>query len=100
MAPKFSDCSGAETFHVTTDESMTASMAGRYATALFALAKEQKQLQQVEADLKSFQAMLDTSPDLSRLVRSPVISAEDQAKALSALLDKAGISGLATNFCC
>lgn len=77
---------------------MMASMAGRYAAALFELAKEQKQLPTVEADLKSFQGLLDESADLRRLVRSPVISAEDQAKAISALLAKAGIGGLTANF--
>jgi F-type H+-transporting ATPase subunit delta len=77
---------------------MMASMAGRYAAALFELAKDDKQLPQVEADLKAFQAMLDASEDLRRLVRSPVISSDDQAKALAAILAKAGISGLTTNF--
>jgi F-type H+-transporting ATPase subunit delta len=77
---------------------MTASMAGRYAAALFELAKEQGQLAQVESDLKGFQGLLNESADLRRLVRSPVISAEDKAKALTAILGKAGISGLTTNF--
>jgi F-type H+-transporting ATPase subunit delta len=77
---------------------MMASMAGRYAAALFDLAKEERQLPQIEADLKSFHAMLDESADLRRLVRSPVISAEDQARALDALLAKAGLSALTVNF--
>jgi len=77
---------------------MMASMAGRYAAALFELAKEERQLPQVEADLETFQAMLDGSEDLRRLVRSPVISADDQAKALTAVLGKAGFAGLTTNF--
>jgi F-type H+-transporting ATPase subunit delta len=77
---------------------MTASMAGRYAAALFELAKEERQLPQVEADLRSFQAMLDDSADLRRLIRSPVISAEDQGKALGAVLAKAGVSPLTANF--
>jgi F-type H+-transporting ATPase subunit delta len=89
---------GRKRFHVTTDEPMMASMAGRYAAALFDLAKEERQLPQVEADLKAFQSMLDGSEDLRRLVRSPVISAEDQAKALGAVLAKAGLSRLTTNF--
>jgi F-type H+-transporting ATPase subunit delta len=87
-----------EIFRVATDEPMMASMAGRYAAALFELAKEERQLPQVDADLKGFQAMLDASEDLRRLVRSPVISAEDQGKALSAILGRAGISGLTANF--
>jgi F-type H+-transporting ATPase subunit delta len=77
---------------------MMASMAGRYAAALFDLAKEERQLPQVEADLASFRAMLDGSDDLRRLVRSPVISADDQAKALGAILGKAGFSPLTGNF--
>ena len=87
-----------ESFHVSTDEPMMASMAGRYAAALFELAKDEKQLPQVETDLKTFQAMLDESEDLRRLVRSPVISSEDQAKALAAILARVGVSGLTTNF--
>ncbi len=77
---------------------MMASMAGRYAAALFDLAKDQRQLEQVEADVKSFQSMLASSEDLRRMVRSPVISADVQAKALAAILAKAGIGGLTGNF--
>ena len=89
---------GGSSFHVSTDEPMMASMAGRYAAALFEIAKDDKQLGQVESDVKSFQGMLGESEELRRLVRSPVISAEDQAKALAALLAKAGISGTTANF--
>ena len=42
--------------------------------------------------------MIAESPDLQRLVRSPVFSADEQVKALDALLDKAGIAGIAANF--
>ena len=83
---------------VATDDPMMASMAGRYAAALFDLAKDQRQTAEVERDVVAFQAMLDASDDLRRLVRSPVISAEDQSKALGAVLEKAGISGLTANF--
>ena len=83
---------------MSTDEPMMASMAGRYAAALFEIAKDEKQFAQVESDVKTFQGMLDASEDLRRLVRSPVISAENQATALTALLQKAQISGLTANF--
>jgi F-type H+-transporting ATPase subunit delta len=42
--------------------------------------------------------MIAGSPDLTRLVRSPVFGVDEQLKALSAILAKAGISGLAANF--
>jgi F-type H+-transporting ATPase subunit delta len=77
---------------------MMASMAGRYAAALLDLAKEERQVPRVEADLKSFQAMLDESADLRRLIRSPVIAADDQGKALDAILARAGVSPLTVNF--
>src|ERR1044072_4992684 len=73
-------------------------MAGRYATALFDLALETNAVDQVKADLASFDAMVGSSTDLTRLGRSPVFSAEDQPKALAAILDKAGIKGIAANF--
>jgi F-type H+-transporting ATPase subunit delta len=73
-------------------------MAGRYATALFELALEADQLDAVRADLDRFDALLAGSPDLARLVRSPVFSADEQIKALDAVLAKAGIGGLAAKF--
>jgi F-type H+-transporting ATPase subunit delta len=73
-------------------------MAGRYATALFELALESKAVDQVQADLKAFDALVASSPDLTRLVRSPVFAADEQARALAAVLDKAGIKGIAANF--
>ncbi|HKS63763.1 MAG TPA: F0F1 ATP synthase subunit delta [Xanthobacteraceae bacterium] len=80
------------------ESGIVSGMAGRYATALFELALEGKAVDQVQSDLKAFDAMVASSPELTRLVRSPVFAAEDQAKALAAILDKAGIKGTAANF--
>lgn len=73
-------------------------MAGRYAAALFDLAKEQKQLDAVASDFKQLTSLLDQSSDFRRLVLSPVISADDKLKALKVLLAKAGSNPLTTNF--
>jgi F-type H+-transporting ATPase subunit delta len=73
-------------------------MAGRYARALFELALDAKSVDAVKADIDTFQRMIDDSADLNRLVRSPVFGAEEQGRALAAVLDKAGIGGLAANF--
>ncbi len=73
-------------------------VSGRYATALFELARDEKSIDAVAADLEKFDAMLNESADLKRLVRSPVFSADAQLKALSAVLDKAGITGISANF--
>src|SRR5262245_24913346 len=73
-------------------------MAGRYATALFELALEEHTLDTVRSDLDRFDALIAESADLQRLVRSPVFTADVQSKALAAVLDKAGIGGLAQRF--
>ena len=73
-------------------------VSGRYATALFELARDEKSIDAVRADLDRFEAMLADSADLKRLVRSPVFSAGEQSKALAAVLEKAGIAGVSANF--
>ncbi|MBV8566569.1 MAG: F0F1 ATP synthase subunit delta [Methylobacteriaceae bacterium] len=79
-------------------EAIISGMAGRYASALFALAQEQRATDQVGADLDTFARLIDESPDFARFVRSPVFTAESQVKALTAILEGAGIRGPAANF--
>jgi F-type H+-transporting ATPase subunit delta len=83
---------------VATDDPIMASVAGRYASALLELAKQDNKLSDVETQLNSFENLLTTSPDLKRMVLSPVFSAAEQGNALGAVLDKAGIGGLTANF--
>ena len=73
-------------------------VSGRYASALFALAQERNETAAVAAQLQQFDAMIAESVDLQRLVKSPVFTAFDQLKALGALVDAAGITGIAANF--
>jgi F-type H+-transporting ATPase subunit delta len=83
---------------VAAEDPSVSGVSGRYATALFELARDEKSIDAVKADLDKFDAMLSESADLKRLVRSPVFAADMQLKALSAVLDKAGITGVAANF--
>lgn len=83
---------------VAGEDQTISGMAGRYATALFELALENKAVDAVKKDLDQFNALIADSADLNRLVRSPVFDADEQLKALSAVLAKAGIGGLAANF--
>ena len=73
-------------------------VAGRYAQALFELARDAGSVDSVGEALARFDAMVAGSPDLTRLVRSPVFSAEEQTGAVTAILERAGITGLASNF--
>ncbi len=80
------------------DNSHISRMAGRYAGALFELALENKAIDAIKSDLDRFDAMVAGSSDLTRLVRTPVFDADVRLSALSAVLDRAGIKGLAANF--
>ena len=73
-------------------------VAKRYASALFELENDAPNVGEIESDLVNFLALLDRSPDLVRLVRSQVITAEDQMRAVAAVLGRAGVGALAANF--
>jgi F-type H+-transporting ATPase subunit delta len=83
---------------LTAEASIVSGLAGRYAVALFDLAKQQNAVDAVMADLDQIAAMIDESADFARLIRSPLVSRADQAKALAAVLAGAKIGGLAANF--
>ena len=70
----------------------------RYASALFELAQEASSADAVAGDLDRFDQMIQASPDLQRLLRNPVFTAEEQQRAIGALLDRAGVGGLTANF--
>jgi len=77
---------------------MISAVAERYAGSLYELAADAGAVARVEGDLARFEALLAGSADLKRLIESPVFSAEDQLRAISAVADKAKIGGLAGNF--
>ena len=83
---------------VAAEDPSVSGVSGRYATALFELARDEKSVDAVKADLDKFEAMLTDSADLLRLVRSPVFSAGAQSNALAAVLEKAEIGGIAAKF--
>jgi F-type H+-transporting ATPase subunit delta len=65
---------------------------------LFDLARESNTIDALKADLDRFDALIAGSADLLRLVRSPVFSADEQLQALTAVLERAAIAGLAERF--
>ena len=73
-------------------------LAGRYAAALFELADEQKALDAVAGDLHGLRTLVDESADLERLIRSPVLSRDEQARALDAVAERAGFHELTRKF--
>jgi F-type H+-transporting ATPase subunit delta len=96
-ASSFSTGPGKKETRVTDRTASISGVAQRYASALFELARDESALESVEADLVAFRGLLNESADLSRLVSSPVFSAEDQERAIGAVADKAGVTGLVGN---
>jgi F-type H+-transporting ATPase subunit delta len=83
---------------VASETTGSSGLAGRYAAALFDLADERHALDAVAGDLRELRTMVTGSPDLVRLLRSPVLSREQQAKAVEALAERAGLSELTRSF--
>lgn len=77
--------------------SISAAIAGRYATAVFELAREARGLKALEADVDALGAALDGSADLADLISSPVYTREQQGAAIGALAAKMGLSAPLAN---
>ncbi|WP_280951185.1 F0F1 ATP synthase subunit delta [Pararhizobium haloflavum] len=77
---------------------MISGVARRYASSLFELAKDANSIDAVGAELDQFEALINESADLRRLVVSPIFSADEQSRAMTAIVDKAGLKGLTGNF--
>ena len=80
---------------MASDDSRIGGLALRYATAVFELAAEERAIDALAADLTALKGLLAGSPELTRLVRSPLFSREEQAKGMEAVLKQAGAGGLA-----
>ncbi|MGA7867576.1 MAG: F0F1 ATP synthase subunit delta [Stellaceae bacterium] len=73
-------------------------LAARYAAALFDLADERRILDEVASDLRQLRSMVQASPDMLRLIRSPILSRGEQSKGIEALAEAAGLSPLVRDF--
>ena len=83
---------------MASEKAQETGLAGRYATAVFELARDGNVIDAVAADFISLRTAIHSSADLARLVRSPAFSREDQARALQALLERMGVSPLTLKF--
>ena len=83
---------------VATEEPHNAGLAGRYATAVFELAQEEKSVAALERDFATLKAMIRDSADLAHLVRAPVFSRDDQKKGMDAILHRIEAAPLTRRF--
>ena len=82
---------------VSEPASISLGIAGRYAQALFEIAKEENGLKALEADADALGAALAASPELSDMIASPVVARDDQARAMAAVAAKMGLSVTTAN---
>ncbi|MCL6697187.1 F0F1 ATP synthase subunit delta [Sphingomonas sp. NSE70-1] len=75
-----------------------ASLAGRYATALFGLARDEKQIDAVTRSLATVEAAIAESPDLRTLATSPLIDRVDAGRAMRAVTPALGIDPITGKF--
>jgi F-type H+-transporting ATPase subunit delta len=75
-----------------------ASLAGRYAMALFELARDEKQLEAVSASLARLKQALIDSADLRELTTSPLVSRQDAANAVKGVAASLQLDPITTNF--
>ncbi|MBA3667649.1 MAG: F0F1 ATP synthase subunit delta [Sphingomonas sp.] len=81
-----------------TSGGIQASLAGRYALALFGLARDQQQIDAVTRSLDSLEVALAQSSDFRALVSSPLVGRVDAAKAIAALIPTLGVDPITANF--
>ncbi|MEO1093103.1 MAG: F0F1 ATP synthase subunit delta [Pseudomonadota bacterium] len=75
-----------------------AGLAGRYASALFDLAREQNALDQVAGDLAAVGAALKDNPGLGRSLGNPTVGRQRKIGLLQAIAQQAGLSDLTLKF--
>ena len=73
-------------------------LAGRYAGALYALATDSAKVDAIHEELGRLADLIDESQDLRKLLVSPILSREEQQRAITAIMEKAGADALTVNF--
>ncbi len=82
---------------VSEPASISLSIAARYAQAVFEIAKEEKGLAVLEADTEALGAALAVSPELGELIASPIVTRDEQSRAMAAVAAKMGLSSSMAN---
>jgi F-type H+-transporting ATPase subunit delta len=83
---------------VETSSGIQASLAGRYASALFDLARDQRQIDVVGRSLEALASALVDSKDFEGLVASPLVGRQQAAKAFAGLGTELALDPITANF--
>jgi F-type H+-transporting ATPase subunit delta len=83
---------------VETSGGIQASLAGRYASALFGLARDERQIEAVSRSLDLLAQALVDSRDFAELVASPLVDRQQTGKAFAAVAQQLSLDPITTNF--
>jgi F-type H+-transporting ATPase subunit delta len=83
---------------VETSGGIRASLAGRYASALFDLARDERQIEVVSASLETLKGALAESRDLNAVISSPLIGRAEAGKAIAATAATLQLDRTTANF--
>lgn len=84
-------------WHVSETASVSAGIAGRYASAVFDLAREGGGLDALDRDIAQLDQALADSADLRAMVASPLLTREEQGAAIGAIAARMGLSRVMAN---
>ena len=91
------DPKDSERVDVSEPASISTGIAERYAQAVFDLSRDAGDLGKLEADVTALDDAVKASSDLRDVLVSPMITREDQGRALTALADKMGLGDVLAN---
>ncbi len=82
---------------VSEPASISTSIAARYATAVYDIAKDGGTVKALEADIDALQAAMNDSEDFRTLIHSPIYTREEQAGAITAIASKMNLTDTMAN---
>jgi F-type H+-transporting ATPase subunit delta len=83
---------------VAAEHAHEAGLARRYALAVFELAQEERVVEAVAGDFATLKQLMAESPELTRLIRAPVFSREEQAAGMNGVLHRMEAAALTRRF--
>ena len=83
---------------MSTNKSFSTETSERYSRALYEVSKESSELEKIEADIKNFQSLYESSSEIKNFIQNPTHSYETQNKVLILLSEKLSFSKNLKNF--
>ena len=83
---------------MSTNKSFSTETSERYSRALFEVSKESSELDKVEDNIKNFQILFNSSPEIKNFLKNPTQSTNKQKEVINVLSDKLEFSKNLKNF--